>query len=414
MSLSILIFILIILILFSAFLSGAETAFFSLPVFTVKTYKSTREYRKRLIAKILKSPRQLLVTLLMLNVLANILVQNTVSSLFGEFSGWGVKVGIPLALTLVFGEVIPKSLALANNTKIAYRVCKIIHWLEIITGPFRNSLVKLTSYISRFLFFFLRKEKKITKQELELVLQTSKAKGVIFQDESELAEGYLDLQEASVKEVMRPREEILYFNVEDSCEKLINLLVDQQCTRVPVCDKNLDNVFGFISTRRFFFYQDSIQSGEDLYKILKKPIYVPESMNAWALLQQLRDKAESIALVVDEYGSISGLVTQEDLFESIVGEIKDLRDEKSLFTRSSEDVIIASGKMELSDFENVFSISLENPHNLVTIGGWLTQQLGDIPKTGTKFVTEDFLFYVLSADPNRVRRMYIRRRKKNH
>jgi magnesium and cobalt exporter, CNNM family len=409
MTLAILIFILILLILFSAFLSGTETSFFSLPLFTVRSFKSSNDYRKRLIANILKSPRQLLVTLLMLNILANILVQNTVSSIFGEFSGWLLKVGIPLVLTLIFGEVIPKSIALNNNLKISYLVVRFVRFLEKITGPFRNVLVKLCNYISRILFFFLKKEKKISPHELELILKTSKAKGVLHSDETYLAKGYLDLQEALVKELMRPKDEILFYNIDDPIEKLIHLLVEEQCTRVPVCEGSLDRVVGVISTRRLFFYRDNIKNNQDLKKILRKPLFVPESMNGWSLLQVLRSKNESIAMVVDEYGSINGLVTQEDLFESIVGEISDLRDKKARFTRSSEDVIIASGKMEISDFEELFNIELKNPNNLVTIGGWLIEQLEDIPKAGTKYITDKFLFYVLAADPSRVRRVYIRK-----
>jgi len=412
MTLSILIISLVILILFSAFLSGTETAFFSLSPFTIRSYKSSKSYKKRLIAKILENPRKLLVTLLMLNVLANILVQNTVSSIFGELSGWLLKVGVPLVLTLLFGEVIPKSLALSNNIRISNWVAKPVHFLEKITGPFRSFLVKVCNYISRIIFFFLKKEKRISSHELELILKTSRAKGVLQSDETFLAEGYLDLQSATVKELMRPKDEILYFNINDSTDNLIHLLTDEQCTRVPVCDGDIDQVIGVISTRRLFFYQEGIKEAGDLKKILRKPLFVPESMNGWSLLQMLRKKNESIAMVVDEYGSINGLVTQEDLFESIVGEINDLRDKKSRYTRSSEDVIIASGKMEIGDFEEIFKVELKNPNNLVTIGGWLTEQLGDIPKTGTKYLTDIFLFYVLAADPNRVRRIYIRKIKK--
>ena len=155
MTLSILIISLVTLILFSAFLSGTETAFFSLSPFTIRSFKSSKSYKKRLVAKILENPRKLLVTLLMLNVLANILVQNTVSSIFGELSGWLLKVGVPLVLTLLFGEVIPKSLALSNNIRVSNWVVKPVHFLEKITGPFRSFLVKLCNYISRIIFFFV-------------------------------------------------------------------------------------------------------------------------------------------------------------------------------------------------------------------------------------------------------------------
>jgi CBS domain containing-hemolysin-like protein len=146
--------------------------------------------------------------------------------------------------------------------------------------------------------------------------------------------------------------------------------------------------------------------------ILEKPFFAPESIPARVLLRQFYHRQESLAIVVDEYGSVSGLIALEDLVETIVGDIVDLRDDKSLYTQSGEDVIIASGKLEIAELEKIFDISLMSENHMVTIGGYLTEKLGDIPKSGTKLITEYFLFHVLSADLTRVRRVYIRRLKK--
>ena len=223
--------------------------------------------------------------------------------------------------------------------------------------------------------------------------------------------GYLNLEESNVKEFMRPREEVIFFDIEEPLSKLIYLFVDQECSRLPVCKENLDNIIGTISSRIFFLHRPSLQTTQDLANYLKKPFFVPETMPAKTLLNQMYDKKESQAIVVDEYGSVSGLITLEDLVEQVVGEISDRRDEKSRYTQAKEDVIIASGKLELSEFEEIFSIPLESKTNMVTIGGWLTEQLGDIPKSGAKYTTDDFFFHVLAADPNRVRRVYIRKLK---
>lgn len=344
---------------------------------------------------------------MMLNVFANILVQNTVSSLFEDFTSWGLKVGLPLGLTLVFGEIIPKSVALPNNEAISHRVSPFISLVARVLGPIRIVLTKITGYVSRVMFFFLRKEKDISHHELEHVLKTSQGRGILDIDESELMGGYLDLQDSAVKERMRPRDEILFYDINDPLDTLMDLFVKKECSRIPVCDEDLDQIIGMISVRRFFFHREHIQKPEDLRSYLIKPFFVPETMNAWALLHDLREKKETLAMVVDEYGGITGLVTQEDLIEAVVGEIADRR-EKSHFTRSSEDVIIASGKLELEEIDDLFGVQLMTKEKSVTIGGWLTEQLGDIPQAGTKYVTEDFLFYVLASDPNRVRRVYIR------
>lgn len=403
---------LVLLILLSGFLSGSETSLFSLSPMTLKTYQTSSDRKQRLVGSLMGRPRDVLVTILMLNVLANLLVQNTVSSLFESFDDWSLKVGLPLVLTLIFGEVLPKSIALPNNIVIAPKIAPWIGWAESVLMPIRKPLTRATSWISRFLFVFLHKENEITADELRHVLKSSEETGTLLPDECDLISGSLDLQDSSVKERMRPREEILYYDIQDPLSKLTHLLVDLETTRVPVCDGDLEKLLGIISTRRFFFHRDQIKRGEDLLSILKKPYFVPETTRAWTLLKNLRERGESLAIVVDEYGSISGLATQEDLIETVVGEITDRRDSKSLYTRSSDDVVIASGKLELSEFEDIFGMPLKSKENIVTLGGWLIEQLGDIPITGAKYATDDFLFYVLAAEPNRVRRIYVRRLKK--
>jgi CBS domain containing-hemolysin-like protein len=393
----------------SAYFSAAETALFSLSPLTIKSYKGSGNSRLMLIAKMMSHPRDILVTVLMLNILANLLVQNTVSSLFDAYPNWLLKVGVPLILTLIFGEVLPKSYAMTNNAAVAYRTAPFIAYTTRWLRPIRNPLTKATGWISRFLFFFFSKEKEISTDELRLVLKTSEETGVLLPQECRLMSGTLDLQHSAVNERKRPREEILFYSTREPLEKLKHLFVDLETTRIPVCNENLDHLLGILSTRRFFFHQNNIRTPSDLIPILKKPYYVPESTKCWTLLNNMRERGESLAIVVDEYGSLSGLISQEDLIEVVVGEISDRRDAKSLYTRSTENVIIASGKLELSEFREIFGIPLKTLENAVTLGGWLTEQLGDIPTPGTKYANDQFLFYILAADPNRVRRIYVRR-----
>ncbi len=406
---ALLIALLILLLFSSAYFSAAETALFSLSPLTLRSYKGRGDPRLALIAKMMSRPRDILVTILMLNVLANLLVQNTVSSLFNAFPSWLLKVGVPLALTLIFGEVLPKSVAMTNNAAVAYRTAPFISSATRILRPIRNPLTKATGWISRVLFFFFRKEKEISADELRHVLKTSQETGILLPQEVRLMSGTLDLQRSIVKERMRPRDEILFYSIDESLEKLKHLFVDLETTRVPVCEENLDHLLGILSTKRFFFHQNKIASPSDLIPILKKPYYVPESTRCWTLLSNMRERGESLAIVVDEYGAVSGLISQEDLSEAMVGEISDRRDAKSRYTRSTDDVIIASGKLELTEFREIFGIPLKTHENILTLGGWLIEQLGDIPTPGTKYANDQFLFYILAADPNRIRRIYVRR-----
>ena len=275
--------------------------------------------------------------------------------------------------------------------------------------PIRTPLIRLTSVISRILFFFLKDEKEISTDELQHALRTSRARGVFAEDEAELMRGYLNLQESTAKGFQRPREEVLLFDIAEPITKLVHLFVDQECTRIPIYEGAMDNIIGIMNSGQFFLHRESLNENKDLLPLLKKPFFVPETTSAQILLDQMYEKRESLAIVVDEYGAFSGLISLEDLVEAVVGEIFDRRDEKSRYTRSGDDVIIASGKLEIMELESLFDISLESEHNMVTLGGWLIEKLGEIPKSGTKHTYKNFLFHVLSSDEKRVRRVYIRR-----
>ncbi|MCB1136868.1 MAG: CBS domain-containing protein, partial [Chlamydiia bacterium] len=218
-----------------------------------------------------------------------------------------------------------------------------------------------------------------------------------------------DLREAQVREVMRPREDIIFFNIQDQLQRLTHLFVDQECSRLPVCDGEVNNVLGVMTARDYFLHRDHLRSSEELFTCLRKPFFLPETTDASSLIRQMDRKGEVVAIVVDEYGSVTGLVAREDVVELVVGDIEDRRDMKRHYSEAGTGVIIASGKLELSEFEEVFDYELSSENHMVTVGGWLTEQLGDIPKAGTNYVTKDFLFHVLASDPNRVRRLYIRR-----
>lgn len=411
MSLSILIAILAILIFISGFLSASETALFSLSSMKVRAYSHGDDPRGHLIARLLAKPRKLLVTILMLNVVMNILVQNVVSGIFGTFSNWAFTVGIPLVLTLVFGEVIPKSIGYPKNTWIAYHAAPFIRGIEWLLKPLRDGITFITEFISKFFFFYLRKEKEISIEELKIALRSSQETGAISSEELKIVRGYLNLEEDIVKELICPRNEVLFFDIHEPLSHLITLFVDEECTRIPVCNGSIENVLGIITSGSFFLHRERIHSTPDVIPFLRKVHYVPETMVGRALLEYFYQLEETMVIVVDEYGSVSGLITLEDLVETVIGQIADRRDEKSHYTRASDDIIIASGKLELIEFEEIFDYHLESFNNMATIGGWLTEQLEDIPKSGTKLERHGFLFHVLSSDVNRVRRVYVRRLK---
>lgn len=304
-----LIFLLILLIISSAFLSATETAFFSLSTMKVKSFEEGADPRGKLVARLLSRPRSLLVTIIMVNIILGILIQNVVANIFGNLAGWLLNVGVPLVLTLVFGEVIPKSLSIVHNDKVALFMAKTIDRVEKILAPIRILITWITTGISHLVFFFLRKESEVSLDELKVALKTSKKFGFLNLEEAKLARGYLNLDDDLIKEIMTPRQDIIAFDINDEISKLKDLFITQECSRIPVYNKNLENIVGIIWSGVFFLHQEQIKEGPDLEKFVRKPYFVPESTPAKILMSQFYEKDEVMAIVVDEYGSISGLVT---------------------------------------------------------------------------------------------------------
>ncbi|GAB4236451.1 MAG: hemolysin family protein [Chlamydiales bacterium] len=394
----------------SGFFSGSEIALFSLPSIKIKSYATHRDPRKNLIAQLVLRPRDLLVTIFMLNTLVNILLQNVASAMFGPSTSWIFRIGVPLFITLILGEIIPKYIALQQNVKLSYIVAPLINYFTRLLKPIRELTISITEPISRALFFYLKKDETISKEELQHALEESKKTGILSHDEAELIHGYLELQQSIVKEVMRPRDEAIYYKLSNPIEELTNAFVEKECSRIPICEESLDHVVGTIDAGTFFIKKNRIISPRDVLKYTEKPFFVPESTPARLLLTKMQTKGLKIALAVDEYGSVSGIITQEDLVEEVIGDIVDIHDVEPNYIRSEKGIIIAEGKLTLDEFYDIFNAELSSDANVITLGGWLVEQMGDIPKSGASYETDDFYFQVLSAAPNKVKRVYIRKK----
>lgn len=400
---------LVLLVFLSAYFSATETALFSLPTTKVRTYRLSPSPVKRLIASLVFKPRDLLVTVFILNTLVNILIQNTISTMYGEDASWFFKVVVPFLLLLVFGEIIPKNFGLQNNAWLAAIVAPSINFLQRAIKPIRILIVKITVPVSRLMFFYLLPDKSISKEELRHVLKTSQESGLLHPDEAELAWGYLKLQDATVKSLMRPRDDILFYDTSDPLSRLSYLFVELKCSRLPVCEGSIDKILGIITTRQYLLHRHEIKTSSDLKKILLPPLYVPENTLAKSLFLRLYELNQEIAMVVDEYSAITGLITCEDLIEEVIGDISDMRDTEALFTTAGPSEIVASGRMELSDFNDYFDVNLTSGHNMVTLGGWLIEKLGEIPKSHFKCEMNNFMFHILASDPKKIRRVYVRK-----
>lgn len=406
---TLLIILLVILTLGSSFFSLSQIAFFSLSTAQIKLFAQSSNHQKNLVAKLVRNPQALLVTLLMCDISINILIQNTVANIFEETNQWVLKVGIPLVITLLFGELIPKVIAFPYNETISWRIAPLVHFFHWILAPVLKVLTYCTNVVYRIMFGFLRKSPDLTRKELDLIVSHSAKTKILSEDEVNLLRGYLSLSDTTVKNRMVPRHELFTYDVNQDLKQLVKLFAHKDLSRIPVIDGDLDHLLGIIDAQTYFIHSDKITTSQDLISLLKPPLYVPETITAKAVLKKLFQNQRFLAVVLDEYGSVNGVISREDLYEVVTGEIVDRHEEKTPYTQVNDSSIIASGKLEIQDFEQLFHLKLPNEKKCSTLGGWLTEMMGDIPKAGAKFSTEKFFFHVLAADPNRIRRVFIKK-----
>lgn len=405
--------LIVVCLFLSASLSASETALFSLPRSRVNRYKRSSLNSEKRTANLLENPLRLLVVILIANVFMNLLVQNVFSSLFDRAPNFFISAGVPLLLTLIFGEMIPKSIAFKNKEKIAKLLSLFLFSISWLLKPIARVMLFVARRLSKVFFFYLKRAEPLKLGELKEALSVYKEGGELEREEAKIVRGYLNLEEDRVKELMRPKEDIIFFDMSISETDLEKVFVEKGCTKVVVCQGGLDNVLGVISSHRYFLLKDKVPEIVDLIPLLDKVRFVSESMRCKTLLAQFYAYHESMVLVVDEYGIVSGLITLEDIVESVIGEVSDARDVINHYTRASDDIIIASGKFELVEFERLFDVHLESPGHMATVGGYLIEKAGDIPKAGYKTTQQGFLFHVLAADKKRVRRVYIKRLKQS-
>jgi CBS domain containing-hemolysin-like protein len=392
----------------SAFSSCSEIAFFSLPASRRKSYAIDPNPKKRQVAKLLVQSTSLLVTIFMLNTIVNILLQSTASGFFDQFGGgWVLKVILPLLLVLFIGELIPKYYGLLYNERLALFFVWPVTVCQTLATPLRIALTAISRVISRALFSFLQSEAPLSKQELQHILQTSEGKGLLHQAEAELIVGVLSLEEKQAKELMIPKTNMPMYDIKEPISKLIHLFSIHNTQEIAVFEQPEEKLLGVISSVDLFTHRARIETGSDLLRFLKKPLFVPETTSVQSLLQQLSQKKITTAFVIDEYGFTTGVIRELDLIRQIVKASGSTKPDSKLFKRVAKNAIIADGTLPLADAEAIFDVSLESAYHVVTLGGWLEEKLGTIPKSGTTYQEEGLFFRILSAQATKINTVYV-------
>jgi len=407
MTILFLLLLILFLIYASAWISSAEVAFFSLSSAKIKLFKHDTHPRKQQIVRLLQQPKNLLVTIFTINTITNILVQNFTSDFFDRFSeSWALKVGVPLFLVLLFGELIPKYLGLMYNERIAFAVSASLEFFHTLLSPFRVGITALTSFFSRMFFFFLKPEPPLSKEEIDHILRSSTGTGVIQKEEAELILGFLSLEEGQVSALMQPRNELIAYDIQEPLSKLHFLLKEHHLTQIPVFEKTQDNILGILDAQDVLATQDTTHTAQDLVLLFKKPLYIPQTTQAKSALAQLLHSDYTIALVIDEYGAIDGFVS-EATFARFVTRFTRAKEEE--YVRIDPHVIIADATISVEKINQIFNKNLTSKYHTTTLGGWICEILGTIPENGSSFTHEGLFFRILSAEVSHIKKVYIKK-----
>lgn len=399
--------LLLLFIALGAFSSLMISSLFSLTKAQLDRFYQLKDVRARRIAKLMNRPFDVLVTLLFLDVVGGVLSQNAASNLVSDYGdSFALKVGLPWLLWVVFAELFPKIIGMQHNSAVALFAGRFLEYSDRAFGTPRKFIVSATQIIARTLFGFLGESKRISTRELVSAITTEKEVDILNKDEKNLITGILALGESNLRQIMTPRADIITFDLN---RPLIHLKRKfEQVDAIPIVWGSLDHIVGILFSRDFSRVDPTTL--DELKAILKKPQFIPETLNvSRRLLHQLQASDGQLQIVVDEYGVVTGLITLDNLLERLFRAPQEVRSGKRRYWQMDDRALIASGQWELDEMEAMFGYMVADRKNRVTVGGWLSDVFGEIPKAGSKRQIGDLLFSVLAAEPNRIRRIYIRR-----
>jgi len=397
---------LLALVLVSALLTGAEAAYFSLGRARLKRLAEQHDPEQGPLQPLLSKPHDLLVTILVGITLANIgasaIATAMAATLFGPL-GLAISIVVMTVLILVFGEVLPMTLAVEHPERYSAWVSRPVAWLSALLWIVRGILSALTAMTLRLVGSERQRgEPEISEEELRTLVDVGAREGVVDRTEREMIHKVFELEDTLVREVMVPRPDMFCLDMATPPPDILPLLREHLHSRVPVFEDTVDHIVGVLYTKDLLPHLKGLPPDFDLRSRLHPPYFVPESKRADALLREFQAKKLHLAVVVDEYGGTAGLVTLEDLLEELVGEIRDEFDEdEHLIQKVDATSYRVSGKLPIDDLNAATGLHLSKD-SFDTVGGWVLDLFGRVPNKGEKTQAGEVTVTVEKVERTRV------------
>ncbi|MFC1751917.1 hemolysin family protein [Thermoproteota archaeon] len=409
----------LIFILLSAFFSSAETAFTAINRFKLHTLVEQNVKGAKRLEKILHKPKKLITAVLIGNNLVNIGASAIATAAILDFlkglgfenyaTAMAIVTGIMTLIILTFGEITPKTLAFKNPEKLALFISRPIYYTLIIFNP----LIILFTWISKGISVVLGVHsaevgKILTAEEVKTVVKLAEEEGVLDKDEREMIRSIFEFSETKVREIMTPRTDTVAVDVSSPVTEVIQVIRDSGHSRVPVYEGDIDNIVGIVYAKDLLGVVEPYEK-VNLRKFMREAVFIPEMQNIEDLFPQMKKDKNHLAVVVDEYGGMAGLVTMEDILEEIVGEIQDEYDEddKPEFMELKPGHYRVNARMNISDLEDNISCEFPEEEDYDTIGGFVLRNLGRMPKRNETIEYQDIAIHVTDVSRRRIRTLEI-------
>ncbi len=406
------IIILTILLLLSGFFSGSEVALISITKVKVRYILDKKKFGAVFVKKLKDDPQRMLATILIGNNIANVAASAiTTSIMIRIFQSYAIAIatGVMTLLILVFGEITPKSIAAKNNELISRLVAAPIWYLSIILAPILNVLDK---FLNRFikLVGVKSKEKAITDEEIMSMVEMAEEEGSIKEIEEKMIKSILKFDDTTVSEIAIPRKDMLMLESKMKVKDVFKVFLKKNHTRMPVYEKNKDNIVGIVHIKDLIRHTQGKNKNITIDKIMYKPYFVPEVKKISDLLRKFQKRKEHMAIVVDEHGSITGLITLEDVLEEIVGEIMDETDIIAPNIKKIEkNSWIINGKADIGDVNEKLNMKLKGK-GYDTLSGFILKRTGKIPKQGDEISYNRFKFKIEEIEGHRISRVRVEKK----
>jgi putative hemolysin len=408
--------LLVFLILLSGFFSASETALTAFrSIHLEKLEDGKHDKQVNLLKKWLKNPNEMLTGLLLGNNIVNILASSIATIVTIQFMGTSSKsvavatIGMTVVI-LVFGEITPKIIAKNHSLKIAGVVIVIVYWFSFFTKPLIKILIWISKFIGRLLGIELEDETlMITEEDIISFVNVGEAEGIIEEDEKEMIHSIVGFGETSAKEVMTPRTAMLAFEGNKTIDDIWYEMVDNGFSRIPVYEDTIDNILGVLYIKDIMNCIKDGNTNVPIKNFIRPGYFVPETKSIIEILKEFKALKVHIAMVLDEYGGIVGLLTIEDLIEEIVGEIRDEFDteEEEFITQIDENSYEVDAMIDIETLDKELCLNLPESDDYESLGGLIVTELGRLATIGDELKFNGVKLKVLEINKMRVSRVLI-------